>query len=190
MNKFLLIIFCFALTVVSYSQTDTTTTPASLNNAETDTLNNNSNSALPVFSTNTSDVSGGGGGQALGANALLGASRDIFIQANILHFMTARFLYRGYNTDNRTVMINGVRLNSLQTGIANFSAFGGLTDVVRLMDQKTGLGSSRSTFGDIGGYFNLNVFASTFRKGLRVTYSQGNRIFKERVSLTYSTGLT
>jgi hypothetical protein len=189
MNKFLLIIFCFAVTAVCYSQTDSTTTPASLNNAETDTLNNTT-SSLPVFSTTTSDVSGGGGGQGLGANALLGASRDIFIQANILHFMTARFLYRGYNTDNRTVMMNGVRLNSLQSGIASFSAFGGMTDVVRFMDQKTGLGSSRSTFGDIGGYFNLNVFASTFRKGLRVTYSQGNRIFKERVSLTFASGLT
>ena len=88
MNKFLLILFLSVITVVSYSQTDTTTTPASINNSERDTLNLNS-TTLPVFSTTSSDVSGGGG-QNLGVNALLGASRDIFIQANIMHFITAR----------------------------------------------------------------------------------------------------
>jgi hypothetical protein len=188
MNKCLLILFCFVVTSISYSQTDSTTTPASLNGSETDTINN-SNNTLPVFSTTSSDVSGGNA-QAAGINSLLGASRDIFVQTSIMRFMTARFLYRGYNTNNRTLMMNGVRLNSLQTGIANFSVFGGMNDVIRLVDQKTGLGSSRATFGDVGGYSNLNVFASSFRKGLRVVYSQGNRIFKERVTLTYSSGLT
>jgi len=188
MKKFLLIFFCFAVTAISYSQVDSTTTPASLNGSETDTVNN-SNNTLPVFSTTSSDVSGAGA-QTAGVNSLLGASRDLFVQTSIMRFMTARFNYRGYNTDNRTLMMNGVRLNSLQTGIANFSVFGGMNDVIRFADQKTGLGSSRYTFGDIGGYSNLNVFASSFRKGLRVVYSQGNRIFKERVSLTYSSGLT
>ncbi|HTA61381.1 MAG TPA: hypothetical protein VK835_02950 [Bacteroidia bacterium] len=188
MNKFLLIIFCVVLTTATYSQTDSTITPASFNNSETDTLNN-SNSTLPVFSTTSSDVSGGNA-QAGGFNSLLGASRDIFVQSTIMHFMTARYLYRGYNTNNRTLMMNGVRLNSLQTGVANFSVFGGMNDVIRLTNQKTGLGSSRYTFGDIGGYSNLNVFASSFRKGLRVVYSQGNRIFKERFTLTYSSGMT
>jgi hypothetical protein len=188
MNKLLLVIFCFVLATASYSQkTDTTVTPATLNGSEMDTLTN-SNNTLPVFSTTSSDVSGGGA-QAAGVNSLLGASRDLFVQTSVMRFMTARFNYRGYNTSNRVLMMNGVRLNSLETGIANFSIFGGMNDVIRLVDQKTGLGSSRSSFGDIGGYSNLNVFASSFRKGLRVVYSQGNRIFKERLSLTYSTGL-
>src|SRR6185312_1124820 len=104
MNKFLLILCCFILTTVSYSQTDSTTTPASLNNGETDTLNN-SNSSLPVFSTTSSDVAGGNA-QGLGFNSLLGASRDIFVQSSIMHFMTARFMYRGYSTSNRTLMMN------------------------------------------------------------------------------------
>jgi hypothetical protein len=143
MNKFLLIIFCVVLTTATYSQTDSTITPASFNNSETDTLNN-SNSTLPVFSTTSSDVSGGNA-QAGGFNSLLGASRDIFVQSTIMHFMTARYLYRGYNTNNRTLMMNGVRLNSLQTGVANFSVFGGMNDVIRLTNQKTGLGSSRYT---------------------------------------------
>jgi hypothetical protein len=186
MNKFLLIIF-FSVSVASYSQTDSTTEV--INNAERDTVRSVGNGILPVFSTTTSDI-GGNNIQAQDVSALLGSSRDIFIMANVLHFLPAHFRYRGYNSQNQTVMMNGVRLNSLESGTAGFSTFGGMNDVIRFMDQKTGLGSSRSTFGDVGGYFNLNVFASTFRKGLRVTYSQGNRIFKERATVTYSTGLS
>ncbi len=198
MKKSLLTLFlCFFTYIVSFGQNDSTTdlkpiyldtsTTSQLNNAERDTIKN-INGILPVFSTTSSDISGNNV-QSQDITALLGSSRDIFMQAVAMHFTVDRFRYRGYLTDNMTVMMNGVRLNSLETGVAGFSTFGGMNDVIRFMDQKTGLGSSRSTFGDVGGYFNLNVFASTFRKGLRVTYSQGNRIFKERVSLTYSTGL-
>ena len=185
MNKFLFIFLLSAVTLVSYSQTDSTA--AAINNAETDTVKN-VNGILPVFSTTSSDMSGNNL-QSQDVSSLLGSSRDIFMQSVAMHFVTARFRYRGYNTDNMTVMMNGVRLNSLENGTAGWSTWGGMNDVIRFMDMKTGLGSSRSTFGDVGGYFNLNVFASTFRKGLRITYSQGNRVFKERVTATFSTGL-
>ncbi len=187
MNKCLLIFFSFFIAIISYAQVDSTTTPQSLNNAETDTVNS-TNGILPVFSTTSSDMSGNNL-QSQDVSSLLGSSRDIFMMAVPMHFIAARFRYRGYNMDNMTVMMNGVRLNSLATGMAGWSSWGGMNDVIRYMDQKTGLGSSRSTFGDVGGYFNLNVFASTFRKGLRVSYSQGNRIFQERATITYSTGL-
>jgi hypothetical protein len=187
MRQSLLILFFALITVVSYAQQDSTTTPQGLNNAESDTLNNQ-NGILPVFSTTSSDMSGNNL-QSQDVSSLLGSTRDVFMSANIMHFQSARFRYRGYNFDNMVVMMNGVRLNSLENGMAGFSQWGGMNDVIRFMDMKTGLGSSRSTFGDVGGYFNLNVFASTFRKGMRVTYSQGNRIFKERVTITYATGL-
>jgi len=194
MRKLCILILCL-LSLASYGQNDSTaipksddTSPASLNNSEHDTVRTIESGILPVFSTTSSDL-GGNNIQSQDVNALLGSSRDIFIQANIMHFIVAGFQYRGYNSVNKTVMMNGVRLNSLETGVAGFSTFGGMNDVIRFMDQKTGLGSSRSTFGDVGGYFNLNVFASTFRKGLRVTYSEGNRIFKQRATATYSTGL-
>jgi hypothetical protein len=191
MNKFILIICIFFFAFTSRSQTDTTISPATINNAETDSLSDNTTGGLPVFnSNNANNINAGNAVQAQGVSALLGSSRDPFIQTYIMHFMTARFRYRGYSFDNMTVMMNGVRLNNLQNGMASIGVFGGMNDIIRYTDQKTGLGSSRSTFGDIGGYFNLNVFASTFRKGLRASYAQGNRIFKERVSLTYSTGLT
>ena len=187
MNRYLLIFFSFFSLTVSYSQVDSTVTPQTINNAENDTVNS-TNGTLPVFSTTSSDMSGDNL-QSQDVSSLLGSSRDIFMMSSSMHFITARFRYRGYNMDNMTVMMNGLRLNSLENGMAGWSTWGGMNDVIRFMEQKTGLGSSRSTFGDVGGYFNLNVFASTFRKGLRVTYSQGNRIFQERATVTYSTGM-
>ncbi len=186
LNRLCTISLFFLVISTSFSQTDSTTTK-SLNNPETDTVNS-SNGILPIFSTGTSDMSGNNL-QSQDVTSLLGSTRDIFMQTVSMHFITARFRYRGYNTDNMTVMMNGVRLNSLENGTAGWSTWGGMNDVIRFMDMKTGLGSSRSTFGDVGGFFNLNVFASSFRKGLRVTYSQGNRIFKERATLTYASGL-
>ncbi len=196
-NTLLILFLCLFTSLTSFGQIDSTgrmkplyqdtTTTSSLNNAERDTINT-TNGILPVFSTASSDL-GGANLQSQDVNALLGSSRDIFMQAVAMHFTVDRFRYRGYLTDNMTVMMNGVRLNSLETGVAGFSTFGGMNDVMRFMDQKTGLGSSRSSFGDVGGFFNLNVYASTFRKGIRVTYSEGNRIFKQRATLTYSTGL-
>src|SRR5579872_7206056 len=156
--RFLILALFFAASVTNAQNDSTATNPKSLNNAETDTINN-TNGILPVFNTASSDMSGNNL-QSQDVTSLLGSTRDIFMQAVAMHFTTARFRYRGYYTDNMVVMMNGVRLNSLENGSAGWSAWGGMNDVIRFMEMKTGLGSSRSTFGDVGGYFNLNVFAS------------------------------
>ncbi|MEO8759585.1 MAG: hypothetical protein ABI388_01310, partial [Bacteroidia bacterium] len=100
-----------------------------------------------------------------------------------------RFNIRGYSQNNFAVNVNGVRVNNLVNGSASFTTWGGMTDILRVMDVKPGLGASRNNFGDIGGTYSLPVSASSFRKGFRIAYGQGNRVFKERLSVTYSTGL-
>jgi hypothetical protein len=171
---------CVLMSVFSYSQNDTAEVKTT-NNAETDTLDLLKNDFnLPSFSTTSNDL--GDNIQSQDVTSLLTASRDVFMQTVSMHFMPARFRYRGYSSDYITVMLNGVRINSLESGIAGWSTWGGMNDVIRFMDMKTGLGASRATFGDVGGYFNLNILASSYRKGLRVSYSRGNRIFKDRVT--------
>ena len=186
MNKFVVAAICLLTGMVSYAQVDTTQTPGG-DSVHSDSTDVNNNFNLPAFSTTSDDM--GDNIQSQDINSLLSASRDVFMQAASTHYITARFRYRGYAADMMTVMMNGVRINNLETGIAGWSTWGGMNDVIRFMEMKTGLGLSRSTFGDIGGYFNLNVYASSYRKGLRVSYSRGNRIFKDRVTATYSTGL-
>jgi len=189
MNKYLLISFFFSLTVFSYSQSDTTA--ASFNNAEVDTLKGNIDNLLPVFGA--SDMGSNNNLQGQDVSALLGSSRDIFWQTTAFHFRGvggSRYNLRGYNQDNAVTVINGMRLNSLQNGAANFNIWGGLTSITRTMEAKVGLGASRSTFGDVAGYYNLNVSASALRKGFRVSFTQGNKIFKERLMLSYATGMS
>jgi len=188
-KRFLTAVFFLFVFSLTYSQVDSTKTSVAdttvMGGDIADTLNNNFN--LPTFSTSSDDM--GDNIQSQDINSLLSASRDVFMQTVSTHFLTARFRYRGYASEHMTVMMNGVRINSLENGIAGWSTWGGMNDVIRFMETKTGLGLSRSTFGDIGGYFNLNVYASSFKKGARVSYSRGNRIFKDRVTASYSTGL-
>jgi len=188
MKRFLAAAFCLFAVFLTKAQVDTTKGPGDLTpvqNDTSDTFNNNFN--LPTFSTTSDDM--GDNIQSQDINSLLQASRDVFMQTVSNHFITARFRYRGYSSEHMVVMMNGVRINSLENGIAGWSTWGGMNDVIRFMESKTGLGYSRSTFGDIGGYFNLNVYASSYKKGMRFSYSRGNRIYKDRFTATYSTGL-
>jgi hypothetical protein len=183
-KRFTATVISLLLVFFAAAQVDSTQVTA------TDSLNNDSldtNFNLPTFSTTSDDM--GDNIQSQDINSLLQASRDVFMQTVANHFITARFRYRGYSSEDMVVMMNGVRINSLENGIAGWSTWGGMNDVIRFMETKTGLGLSRSTFGDIGGYYNLNVYASSYKKGVRVSYSRGNRIFKDRVTATYSTGL-
>src|SRR5579884_3041871 len=95
MSRTLLILF-IAVSYSLYSQKDTTA--ESINEAETDTVRS-VNGILPVFSTTTSDISGNNL-QSQDVTSLLGSTRDVFMQSVSLHFITARFRYRGYNMDN------------------------------------------------------------------------------------------
>lgn len=177
-------VFSLLAFFAAHAQTDSTHV-LSIDTLNTDTLDNNFN--LPAFSTTSDDM--GDNVQSQDVNALLQASRDVFVQTVATHFLTARFRYRGYSSEDMVVMMNGVRINSLENGIAGWSTWGGMNDVIRFMETRTGLGVSRSTFGDIGGYYNLNVNASSFKKGMRFSYSRANRIFTDRVTGTYATGL-
>lgn len=183
-KRFAAILICFLASHAASAQIDSVRA-VSVDSLNTDTLDNNFN--LPTFSTTSDDM--GDNIQSQDINSLLQASRDVFMQTVATHFLTARFRYRGYSSEDMVVMMNGVRINSLENGIAGWSTWGGMNDVIRFMETKTGLGVSRSTFGDIGGYYNLNVYASSYKKGMRVSYSRANRIFKDRVTATYSTGL-
>ncbi len=190
MNKLLLIILFSALRIVSYSQIDTT--ERAINNPERDTVKTSEGGGiLPIFNS-TGDAAGNNNLPGQDVSALLGSSRDIFYSAAIFHFIGSgnfRFNIRGYSQNSFAVNVNGVRVNNLINGSASFTTWGGMTDILRVMDVKPGLGASRNNFGDIGGTYSLPVSASSFRKGFRIAYGQGNRVFKERLSVTYSTGL-
>lgn len=142
---------------------------------------------LPIFSTTADDNGADMGSQDV--SGLLQSSRDVFSSTAGFNFGNARFRIRGLGSENTTVLINGVRINNLETGWASWSNWGGLNDVTRWMEVRTSTSASDFTFGGIGGYANIDVRASHARKGTRVSYALSNRSYAHRFMVTHSTGM-
>lgn len=122
-------------------------------------------------------------------SGLLQGSRDVFLNTAGYTFGSARFRVRGYDSENSSVLINGIPVNDPETGRAFYSTWGGLNDAMRNTVNTNGLAASEYTFGGFGGVNNIEVRASLYRPDTRVTYSSANRNYRNRAMFTHATGL-
>ncbi|MDP2059076.1 MAG: TonB-dependent receptor [Flavobacteriaceae bacterium] len=120
---------------------------------------------------------------------LLQSSRDAFLQAAAFNFGQARFRVRGYDSENGTVLINGLPVNKLLDGRPQWNNWGGLNDVTRNQELANMLTPSDFNFGGVLGTTNINTRASQLRKGARFTGSATNRNYSGRLMATYNSGL-
>ncbi|HCA82803.1 MAG TPA: TonB-dependent receptor [Flavobacteriales bacterium] len=178
-GSYILILFLL-LSVDGISQNDTSF------RVKPDTLLEQGN-RLPIFTSTSGDNDDQTESQDI--SGLLQASRDVYASVAGFNFGNARFRIRGLNSDHTSVFINGIRVNDLETGWASWSNWGGLNDVTRWMEVKTGNASSRIGFTGIGGYSNIDARASSYRKGNRVSYAFSNRSYAHRIMATGSTGM-
>jgi hypothetical protein len=177
-----ILLSCLVFNVINLSaQTDTT----SLLVPEKDSTENKYR--LPIFSTTAEDVDAELESQDI--SGLLQSSRDVYTATAGFNFGSARFRIRGYGSAHTVVMINGVKVNDLESGFATWSNWGGLNDVTRFMEVRAGVSASRTNFGDIGGYSNMDTRASSLRKGTRISYALSNRTYTHRLMLTHATGM-
>jgi hypothetical protein len=65
-------------------------------------------------------------------SGLLSASQDIFQRAAAFEFSPSFFRLRGLNTDNGTVLMNGIEMNKIFDGRPQWSNWGGMNDVLRV----------------------------------------------------------
>lgn len=142
---------------------------------------------LPVFTITADDLDAELGSQDI--SGVLQGSRDVFTATAGFNFGSARFRIRGYDSRHMLVSINGILVNDMETGWAGWSQWGGLNDVTRWMQVRTGIAPSRLNFGGLGGYTDIHVRASELRPGLRVSYASTNRAYRNRLMFTYSTGM-
>lgn len=163
------------------AQSDTTVAPVAPDTSVTN------RPQTPVFTITSDDLDSELGAQDI--SGILQSSRDVFTAVAGFNFGSARFRIRGYDSENTLVTINGVLVNDLETGWAQWSSWAGLNDVTRWMQVKTGIGATRYNFGSIGGSSDINVRSSSLRKGIRVSYASANRAYRNRVMVTGSTGL-
>ena len=88
-------------------------------------------------------------------SGLLSASQDIFQRAAAFEFSQSFFRVRGLNTDNGSVLMNGIEMNKMFDGRPQWSNWGGLNDVLRGQELSMGLAPSSFTFG---GLFRVNKY--------------------------------
>jgi len=168
----LLLLIIFVTTVVS--QRDTTLTKKEVQE-------------VPVISISAAELENDEDMQDI--SSLLSSSNDIFVSTAGYTFGRARFRIRGLNTENTSVLLNGIPMNNIESGRVFWSVWGGLNDATRNKDIKTGITSSKLCFGGIGGVTNIITRASSYSKGMKLTYSSANRSYTNRMMYTMSTGL-
>ena len=122
-------------------------------------------------------------------SGLLVSSMDIFQRTAAFEFSSSFFRVRGLDSDNGSVLINGIEMNKVYNGRPQWSNWGGLNDVVRNQVLTSGLTPSEYNFGGVLGTTNIIARASSYRKGGRVTYSSSNRSYTNRVMASYASGL-
>ena len=121
-------------------------------------------------------------------SGLLQSSQDVFQRTAAFEFSSSFFRVRGLDSENGSVLINGIEMNKIYDGRPQWSDWGGLNDVLRNQELTTGLKPSNYNFGGILGTTNMNVRASSYRSGGRVTYSTSNRSYTNRVMASYASG--
>lgn len=122
-------------------------------------------------------------------SGILQSSLDVFQRTAAFEFSSSFFRIRGLDSDNGSVLINGIEMNKLFNGRPQWSNWGGVNDVLRNQELTTGLTPSNFSFGGILGSTNMNTRASDYRSGSRVTYSASNRSYTNRLMASYASGL-
>ena len=126
---------------------------------------------------------------AQSTSALVTSNNDVYLSNVGYLFSPMRFRVRGYDSQYSDMYINGVQFNDAETGRFSYGLIGGLNDATR---NKEGIGPfeiNNFTFGAIGGASNINLRASQYAAGSKLTLSGSNRNYILRGMYTYSTGL-
>ena len=123
-------------------------------------------------------------------SGLLQFSKDAFMQASAFNWSQARFRIRGLDSENGTMMLNGMTMNKIYDGRPQWNNWGGLNNVLRNQDFSIGTAASNYTFGGILGTQQIFTRASLYRKGSQLTFSGSNTTYSLRAIATYSSGMS
>jgi hypothetical protein len=122
-------------------------------------------------------------------SGLLASSLDVFQRTAAFEFSSSFFRVRGLDSNNGSILLNGIEMNKVYNGRPQWSNWGGINDVLRNQELTTGLTPSNYNFGGVLGTTNINLRASQARPGGRITYSSSNRSYTNRIMGTYASGL-
>lgn len=116
------------------------------------------------------------------------ANDDPFLNNTWNARLSLRFKPRGFR--NRETQVNGIPLIDYERGFDTWGAMGGLNNVLRSQHGTYGLQPSEYAFGSVTGVNYIDAAAIDQRKGTNVSYYTGNRVYRNRVMITHSSGLS
>ncbi|MFD2966332.1 TonB-dependent receptor [Sphingobacterium bambusae] len=126
-------------------------------------------------------------GQDIRSSVIL--SNDLYLNKVGFKLSPFRFRVRGYDPFYEQTYVNGVLANDQYRRVFNFASIGALNDLTRNGDVVNYNNAGNFTFGAIGGAENINMRASSYAKGGKLTGSYTNRNYYARGIFSYSTGL-
>lgn len=124
------------------------------------------------------------------SQTLLSSGKDQFWNSVAFHWRGAFFRPRGLDSEENTILINGVKMNSFFNGRFAWGTISGLNAMMR--SQQTTLYTDANPY-DFGGMQGTNTFqfgAQRFRKGAYVSLSNTNSTYQGRLIANYNTGVT
>ncbi len=125
-----------------------------------------------------------------GVSPTLVLSNDFYLNLSAFQLFPFRFRVRGYDNFRRHTHINGVLFNDQLRGVFNFAALGALNDLTRSGSVINNNLTGDFSFGTLGGAENINMRASNFAKGGKITTSYTNRgSYFGRMMATFATGM-
>ncbi|WP_409150308.1 carboxypeptidase-like regulatory domain-containing protein [Sphingobacterium sp. BS-2] len=116
-------------------------------------------------------------------------SNDLYLNKVGFKLFPYRFRVRGYDPNYEQIYINGILANDQYRRVFNYASIGALNDLTRNGDVVNYNQIGTYTFGTIGGSENINMRASSYAKGGKLTMSYTNRNYYARSMFSYSTGL-
>ena len=116
-------------------------------------------------------------------------SNDLYLNKAGFKLSPFRFRVRGYEPLFEQTYVNGVVANDQYRRVFNYASIGALNDLTRNGDAVNYNNGGSYTFGAIGGAENINMRASSYAKGGKLTASYTNRNYYARTMFSYSTGL-
>lgn len=123
-------------------------------------------------------------------SGLLQSSRDAFLQAAAFNWGQARFRVRGLDSENASMLVNGLVMNKIYDGRPQWNNWGGLNNVLRNQEFTVGSAISPYTFGGILGTQAISTRASMYRKGSQLTFSGSNTNYNYRAMASYASGMS
>ncbi|MCL1851236.1 MAG: hypothetical protein FWF70_07550 [Bacteroidetes bacterium] len=180
-----LLLFSIFLFGYTYSQIDTTR--YNLKSDTTTVLDTQEDITTSIGSISEGQSDDEGNSNAI--PSLLHSAQDVYQSNTNYNFSIAYFRSRGYDNQYQDICINGFAMNSMITGRASFSQWGGLNHVVRWPERIIDMNPATFTFGNVGGATNYDLRASGYRKQMRATYSISNRTYMNRFMFTAASGI-